>query len=359
VARGDQVDLDSLGRGAVATLGKLRTRALNTLRHLGDVPVEDLAITPRQAVWSRDQVVLYRYEGGSRSRRTPVLLVMSLVTRPYVFDLRPGNSLVEDLLKAGFDVFLLDWGSPTPADAPNTLSTYCDEYIPRAVDAVCAISDVEAVTVFGYCLGGTLALLSTAGNPEMLVRNLVVLATPLDFAELRPLPTMLGAGRLEPQNVIDDSGNVPASFVRDLFTMTQPTAKMTTLASKWESTTSDESTAAHRALIGWSEDHIPFPGAAFREVVELLLRRRALVGGRLPLGNRTVDLSLITIPVLSVVGDRDTLVPAAATTPLESLLGDDVLETIHLPAGHAGLFVGRQARKQCVPSIVSWLTARD
>jgi polyhydroxyalkanoate synthase len=359
VPRGDQVGLDSLRRGAVEGLSKLRTRAMNSLRHLGDVPVHDLASTPREAVWSRDQVVLYRYEGGSRSRRTPVLLVMSLVTRPYVFDLRPGNSLVEDLLAGGFDVFLLDWGSPTAADAPNTLSTYCDEYIPRAADAACTISDTDRVTLFGYCMGGTLALLSAAGNAEMPVRNLVVLATPLDFAAIPPLPTVLGAGRMDPEDVVDDSGNVPASFVRDLFTMTQPTAKLTTLASKWESTANDELTAAHKALIGWSEDHIPFPGAAFGEVVRLLLRQRALVDGPFPLGDRTVDLAAITCPVLSVVGDRDTLVPPGATAPLESLLGGDVLETVHLQAGHAGLFVGRQARKQCVPSIVAWLTVRD
>ena len=67
---------------------------------------------------------------------------MSLVTRPYVFDLRPRNSLVEDLLAARYE-FLLDWGIPTPADSPNTLSTYCDEYIPRAVDAAVKVSDAE------------------------------------------------------------------------------------------------------------------------------------------------------------------------------------------------------------------------
>jgi polyhydroxyalkanoate synthase len=63
--------------------------------------------------------------------------------------------------------------------------------------------------------------------------------------------------------------------------------------------------------------------------------------------------------VLSVIGDRDSLVPAEAIAPLESVLRAGVLETLHLQAGHADLFVGRQARKQCVPSIVAWLTVRD
>ena len=32
---------------------------------------------------------------------------------------------------------------------------------------------------------------------------------------------------------------------------------------------------------------------------------------------------------------------------------------MHVPAGHAGLFVGRQARKRHVPSVVAWLAERD
>ena len=46
-----------------------------------------------------------------------------------------------------------------------------------------------------------------------------------------PFPALLGAGRLEPEHVLDDTGNVPADVVRDLFSMTQPTAPLTTSAS--------------------------------------------------------------------------------------------------------------------------------
>jgi polyhydroxyalkanoate synthase len=354
-----KADLSGLRRDASAQFGRWGTRAVNALRHLSDAPVEDLASTPREAVWERDQAVLYRYQSQNRTRRTPILLVMSLVTRPHVFDLRPGNSLVEDLLAAGFDVFLLDWGVPRPVDAANTLATYCDEYLPLATEAVLSTSGAEQVNVLGYCMGGTLSLLSVAGNPQMRVRNLVVLAAPLDFAELRPLPMLLGPGRLEPELVVDETGNVPAGFVKNVFAMIQPTAKLTTFASMVESTVSNESTAAHKALVGWSYDHIPFPGGVFTEVVHLLLRQRVLAFGRCPVGARTVELASISCPVLSVVGDNDNLIPGEATAPLERLLPDGAVETLHLPAGHAGLFVGRSARKRCVPSIIAWLSERD
>jgi polyhydroxyalkanoate synthase len=84
---------------------------------------------------------------------------MSLVSKSYIFDLRPGASFVEVLLDQGLDVFMLDWGVPDERDAGNTLETYCDDYLPRAVRATLQASGARDVTVLGYCLGGVLTLL--------------------------------------------------------------------------------------------------------------------------------------------------------------------------------------------------------
>ena len=84
----------------------------------------------------------------------PVLIVHSLVSRSYILDLRPGNSLVEYLTAAGLDVYMLDWGVPDELDADNDLERYVDFYLPRAVEAVLRESGAEEVTLMGYCLGG-------------------------------------------------------------------------------------------------------------------------------------------------------------------------------------------------------------
>jgi polyhydroxyalkanoate synthase subunit PhaC len=132
-------------------LDVLAARARNGLRYMAGVQLGKIAATPREPVWSRDKVVLYRYTSeDAPSRQTPILLVMSLVTRPYVFDLRPGSSLVEDLKGAGYDVFLLDWGVPDAVESQNTLETYCDEYIPRAAKAVLHTSGADRLTLFSY-----------------------------------------------------------------------------------------------------------------------------------------------------------------------------------------------------------------
>ena len=84
---------------------------------------------------------------------TPILFVMSLVTTAKVFDLQEDNSLIRRFLDAGHDVYLLDWGVPDAVESKNTLETYCDEYLPRAVRAVVEESGSEDLNLFGYCLG--------------------------------------------------------------------------------------------------------------------------------------------------------------------------------------------------------------
>ena len=107
-------------------------RARNGLRHLSGVGHVGVGLSERELVWARDKVRLFRYSSDSRSLRPPILLVMSLITKPYVFDLRPGSSLVEQLIGRGFDVFIVDWGVPDVVESANSLETYCDEYLPRA-----------------------------------------------------------------------------------------------------------------------------------------------------------------------------------------------------------------------------------
>jgi polyhydroxyalkanoate synthase len=85
------------------------------------------------------------------------------------------------------------------------------------------------------------------------------------------------------------------------------------------------------------------------------VRGGAPLDGTAPVGDRVVSLSDVTCPVLSVLGARDTLVPADVSGPLVELLPNAQLDTLVLPAGHAGLFIGRQARTRCVPSIIQWL----
>ena len=111
-------------------------RVGNGLKHLAGVGRPALSQTPKETVWSAEKVELWHYPSDRRRFRTPLLFVHSLVSRSYVFDLVPGNSVVETMLANGFDVYLADWGSPDALESGNTLETYTDGYVPTIVHEV-------------------------------------------------------------------------------------------------------------------------------------------------------------------------------------------------------------------------------
>lgn len=74
-----------------------------------------VGLTPKVTIHKRGTLNLYHYQPLSEEIfRIPVLIVMATTNRAYVLDLAPGNSFVEFLLKAGYDVFVMDWDPPRP-----------------------------------------------------------------------------------------------------------------------------------------------------------------------------------------------------------------------------------------------------
>ena len=96
----------------------------------------------------------------------------------------------------------------------------------------------------------------------------------------------LREGRLDPEDLIDDTGNVPADALYSGFYMLAPTTEIAQKATLLENLWNDEFVEGFQAMAQWSRDHVPFPGAAFREVVELLVRENALMSGSIRVGDR-------------------------------------------------------------------------
>ena len=76
-------------------------------------PAPVLGASPKDVLVERGTMRLYRYRPRVDDvYRVPLLLVMATTNRGYIFDMVPGQSLVEYLLDHGFDVFMLDWAPP-------------------------------------------------------------------------------------------------------------------------------------------------------------------------------------------------------------------------------------------------------
>ena len=185
---------------------------------------------------------------------------------------------------------MLDWGEPDERDAGNRLEDYVDDYIPAAIDRILEISGADEVNLFGYCFGGNLTLLYAAHHPDAPLRSLTVLATPVDFRHMGPLADIFRVGGMTVDSVLGSDGNVPPSVVVQGFRTLTPTAEVTRYVNLWERLWNDEYVASYQAMTGWSDDHVPFPGAAARETAQMLVHENGMVTDRLTVGGDVVHL---------------------------------------------------------------------
>ena len=331
-------------------------RARNGVRYVRGTHAPQVGATPKEVVWRRGKAELWRYRNGPVRYGPPVLIVHSLVSRSYILDLRPGNSLIEYLTAAGLDVFLLDWGAADELDADNDLERYVDFYIPRAVAAVKRESGADEITLAGYCLGGVLTALYAAGHEAAPVRNLILMATPIDFDEMGAMVAFLREGRLNAEELVDETGNVPADVLYSGFYMQAPTTEIAQKATLLDNLWNDEFVEGYQAMGQWSRDHVPFPGAFFRELVEELVRKNVLMTGSIRIGDRTVELANARGNVLNALAERDNVVPPAAVEPVMQLIGDPARrEELRLPGGHVTFGTGRSAVKHTMPRLAAWI----
>jgi polyhydroxyalkanoate synthase subunit PhaC len=329
-------------------------RARNGIRYV--TTSANVGATPKDVVWRRGRAELWRYHGGPIRYDPPLVFVPSIVSKSYILDLRPGSSTVEFFLEQGLDVFLLDWGIPDERDADNTIETYVDEYLPRAVAAVRRETGCDEVTLAGYCLGGVFSILYAAGRDDSYVRNLILLAVPIDFGELGSWVAPIVEGRLNPDELVDETGNIPADAIYTGFYMQAPTKELALNATLLENLWNDEFVDGYQAMAQWSREQLPFPGAAARQVVEELVRKNVLMTGKMRVGRRVVDFGDFDGNVLNAFAEKDNVVVPTAAQPASALVGrPESRDELRLGGGHVTFATGSRAFKQTLPAIMEWI----
>ncbi|HZC19144.1 MAG TPA: alpha/beta fold hydrolase, partial [Rubrobacteraceae bacterium] len=197
----------------------------------------ETGLTPKEVIWTKNKAKLYHYEPSPEKKYpVPILMIYALINRPYILDLVPGNSFIEYLTGEGFDVYLLDWGVPGDEDKDMDVEHYVLDYMPRAVKKVLKSSGAEELTLFGYCMGGTLSAIYASLFPEHL-KNLVLLTTPVSFPrdEIGLFSLFTSEKYLNPDLMADAFGNIPSDQVDTGMQMLKPvTNYVGTYVNMWE-----------------------------------------------------------------------------------------------------------------------------
>ena len=112
---------------------------------------DNLAVTPGDVVMRHEMFELIQYAPQTEQVwHRPILFVPSIINKNYAFDLAPGRSLFEFLVKSGFTLFSMVFRNPRPEHDHWGMEAYI-EAIDAAFRAVQEISGVEDPHTIAVC----------------------------------------------------------------------------------------------------------------------------------------------------------------------------------------------------------------
>ncbi len=319
-----------------------------------------LGLTSRDLLRSRGTMNLYHYRPlADEIYRVPVLIVMATTNRGYILDLIPGQSLIEFLLKRGYDVYMLEWNPPKPEEKSLRMEDYVLDFIPDCVSCIQKDSGEEEVSVIGYCFGGVLSLLYGSIFNEGPMKNLVCFTTPIDFHEMKLFSNFADRRYFDVDRLLDSAGNMPPEMILSSFEMLRPASRVTAQVQLWDNIWNDEYVKSYRMFDRWATDTLPLAGEYFRAITKDLMWDNKLFEGTMTVGGRKADIADIKVPVLHAVAEHDHIVPYDSAKHLIARVGSTDKEEVILKGGHVSLIAGANAIKRLWPKLDSWLAGRS
>jgi polyhydroxyalkanoate synthase len=198
-------------------------KSYETLNEINEI---DIATSPKTEVYAEDRLKLYRYDRDTEATyKTPVLIVYALVNTYKMLDIQPDRSYIKNLLNAGLDVYLIDWGYPSKSDKYLSIDDYVSGYINNCVDFIRKKHRIEKLNILSICQGGTLSVIYASLYPGK-VKNLVTHVTPIDFSTNDGLLFKWSKDMDFDKLVEANDGLIPGDFLNQGFDMLKPMMKV-------------------------------------------------------------------------------------------------------------------------------------
>lgn len=340
----------------MSEMGQKIVKSYETLKEIDNV---EIATSAKTAVYTEDKLTLYRYDRETEATyKTPVLIVYALVNTYKMLDLQPDRSYIKNLLKAGLDVYLIDWGYPSKGDRYLSIDDYVNGYINNCVDHIRKKHRIDKVNILSICQGGTLSVIYSSLYPNK-VKNLVTHVTPIDFSTNDGL-LFRWSRDMDFDKLVDaNHGLIPGEFLNQGFDMLKPMMKAQKQQALAASLEDKDKLMNFLRMERWISESPNQAGECFRQFMKDLYQQNKLVKGELVVGGKKVNLKNLTAPLLNIYATEDHLVPPAATIPLNDNVGSTDKELYSFKGGHIGVFVGGKSQKELAPAVTEWLKKRD
>ncbi len=323
-----------------------------------------IAQTPKETIWTFNKAKLYRYipvVPAQQRHRLPLFLVFALMSRPYILDLRPGASFIENMVKHGYDVYLLDWGAPGPEDKDLKFDDYVLTYLVRALRKIKAVSGSDEFSMLGWCIGAIASTIYAALRPDEGLRNLILLTAPLDFTD-KQAGGFVGwiNDSFDADKIADALGIIPGELLDYGAKALKPVENyIGAYLNLWDNLDNPKVVESWHAMQTWLNDLIPMTGGLFRQIIKDLYQQNRLINNELLIRGERVDLSRIRANLLNVIALADHISPPCQSESIMEKVSSSDKLMLKIKGGHIGMMAGSSAVKHTWPQIDEWLAKRS
>ncbi|MBI2791808.1 MAG: alpha/beta fold hydrolase [Gammaproteobacteria bacterium] len=332
------------------------------------IPGKDVAVTPGRVVFSNHLIELIQYEPQTKTVfKEPVLILPAWIMKYYILDLSPNNSLVKWLVEQGHTVFMVSWRNPDSGDRDLGMDDYYRQGARAAIDIASTILPEAKINLVGYCLGGTLAMITAAAmtrEGDDRLNSLTLLAAQGDFSdagELRLFATESEISFLK--NMMWEKGYLDTKQMAGSFQM------LRTYDLIWSKMVDDYLHGIRRGmtdLLAWNADATRMPYKMHSEYLEKLFLKNDFAEGRFTVEGEPIAAENIQIPIFAVGTEKDHVAPWQSVYKIHLMTNCNITFVltsgghnagIVSEPGHQGRSYHIQTRKQSEPYLdpTNWL----
>jgi polyhydroxyalkanoate synthase len=301
------------------------------------VPGKDVAITPGRVVYHNHLIEVIQYDAQTTSvLKEPILIIPAWIMKYYILDLSPHNSLVKWLVNQGHTVFIVSWRNPDSKDRDLGMDDYYRLGAMAAIDTVSKIIPKTKLHLMGYCLGGTLAIITAAAmamNEDKRLKSLTLLAAQGDFTEAGELMLFINESEVAfLENMMWDQGYLDTKQMAGSFQMLRSYDLI------WSKIVQDYMHGTERDLIdllAWNADATRMPYKMHSEYLEKLFLNNELASGHFTLEGSPIVAENIHIPVFALSTEKDHVAPWKSVYKIHLMVNSDVTFAL-VNGGHNG-----------------------
>ncbi len=298
-------------------------------------PGEAVAVTPGKVVYRNDLMELIQYTPQTAEVfAEPVLILPAWIMKYYILDLSPHNSLVNWLTARGHTVFIISWKNPGSEDRTKGMDAYVQEGALAAIDAVSSIIPDQKIHLAGYCLGGTLAMITAAllaHDKDERLKSLTLFAAQGDFTEAGELMLFVNPSEVAfLKSMMAEKGYLDTKQMSGAFQMLH---SYDLFWSQMVHSYLMGERAPMFDLMAWNADATRMPATMHAEYLEKLFLNNDFAEGRFETLGRVVAPESITLPVFAVGTETDHVAPWHSVYKVHLMMPGEV-EFVLTSGGH-------------------------